>query len=147
MPANTIKNDYQFIQRFERFGVAGGMSRSTASVLAHLTVCDPPQQTASEIQLALGLSAGSVSSALNTLRRVGLIQRNRHKDDRHYHYELDSEGWRRATLQKLKSLGAWVELAEYGLERHPKNTRLVEMRDVYLEFDKEFSDIARRLTR
>ncbi len=147
MQSGTDINHTQFIQRFEQFGITSGMSKSVAGVLGYLTVCKPARQTAPQIQSALNLSVGSVSSALNTLQRVGLIQRYRHEDDRRHYYELDSDGWRCATLQKLASLGAWVELAEYGLEKDPKNTRLAEMRDVYLEFDKEFSNIARRLTR
>lgn len=147
MHPKTRVSTHQFVQRFERFSIASGMSKSVAKVLGYLTICQPARQTAVQIQSALGLSAGSVSGALNTLHRIGLIERYRHDDDRRHYYELDSDGWRRATLQKLASLGAWVELAEYGLERDPKNTRLVEMRDVYVEFEKEFADISRRLTR
>ena len=138
-------NATEFIKQLELFGVAGGMPRSTARVLGYLIICEPSRQSSTDIQKAVALSSGSVSSALAMLRVTGLIERYRAKDQRSYYYELDSEGWRRSTIQKLQSLGQWVDLAEQGLRASPRNPRLVMMRDIFKQFDQEFADIARRL--
>ncbi len=138
-------NPAEFIDRLEQFGVTNGLSRSVARVLGYLIICEPTKQSATEIQHAVHLSSGSVSSALNILRGIGFIARHQSKSERRFYYEIDSDGWKQATILQLQSMGRWVELAEFGLESSPRNPRLIMMRDIYTRFDQEFADIARRL--
>ncbi|HUO48867.1 MAG TPA: MarR family transcriptional regulator, partial [Acidimicrobiales bacterium] len=80
----------------ERFGVVGddiGLPRSMTRLLAWLVVCDPPHQSAAQIRQGLQLSAGSVSTGMNSLVRAGLAERVAFPADRRTYYRLRAAGW------------------------------------------------------
>jgi len=54
----------------------------------------PKPQSPSDIQEALNLSAGSVSSALNELQMWGVIKRLRVSGDRNFYYEPEIRIWK-----------------------------------------------------
>jgi DNA-binding transcriptional regulator GbsR (MarR family) len=56
------------------FGAAGGTEIS-GRILAWLLICDPPEQTLTSIQNAVGASKASVSTVTRTLMEVGFIER------------------------------------------------------------------------
>jgi DNA-binding transcriptional regulator GbsR (MarR family) len=136
----------RFVDSMEAYGVSNGMSKSVSQVLGYLTISQPARQSADEIRQILQLSAGSVSAAVAILHRIGLITRTKEVGGRRYYYELDSEGWKRTTLQQFEMIREGVTLAEAGLRASPGNDRLVAMRDMFVLFDQEFKTIARRLS-
>lgn len=135
----------RFIERMEAFGVQGGLPRSAARILGYLSVCEPARQSADEISGTLKLSSGSVSTALTLLRRTGLIDRTTQPGGRRHYYELNPDGWKRATLQQFHMMKPAIEMAEEGLEITPDSKRLRAMRDIFRLFDEEFERIAKRL--
>lgn len=54
----------------------------------------PKPQSPSDIQEALSLSAGSVSSALNELQMWGVVKRLRVSGDRNFYYEPELRIWK-----------------------------------------------------
>jgi DNA-binding transcriptional regulator GbsR (MarR family) len=143
MPQDDLQN---FTETLTKIYIASGLPHSMSKVLVYLTLCIPAQQTAPDIQKNLALSAGSVSTALNSLVRTGLIARSKKLGDKHYFYELDSDAWERSIMQRLESLDYLVELAQQGIALMPNNKRLIAMHDIYLYFGNEFKDLMRRYT-
>lgn len=139
-PANRT-----YLAQLETHNMESGMPKSIARVLSYLTICEPAQQSADALRETLGLSAGSVSAALQLLQHVELVKRSKKPHDRRYFYELDPAGWKHATLRRLRTLGDAVRLAELGLETAPHNQRLSAMRDMYKVFDDISKDISRQL--
>lgn len=135
-----------FVSKMAAFSITSGMQPSVARLLAYLTVCEPAQQSAESMRTALHLSVGSISGAIATLRRIGLIQQTRLPNERRFYYELDSEGWMRATLQGFKTIEQAVAIAESGLHDAPDNIRLKAMYDIYTMFDNELAALKKRLT-
>jgi DNA-binding transcriptional regulator GbsR (MarR family) len=135
----------QFIERMGAFGVQGGLPRSAAHILAYLSICEPKAQSAEQVAGELRLSSGSVSAGLSLLRRVGLIDRITRPGSRRHYYELNQDGWKRATLQRFRMIKEIIPIAEQGLKASPGNTRLLAMRDIFVLFDKEFEQIAKKL--
>jgi DNA-binding transcriptional regulator GbsR (MarR family) len=135
----------RFVDKMEAYGVSNGMSKSVSRVLGYLTVSQPARQSADEIQQTLKLSAGSVSTAVAILHHIGLITRTKEIGGRRYYYELDSEGWKRTTLQQFDIMKDGIALAEAGLRVSPDNARLIAMRDMFIFFDEEFKTIITRL--
>lgn len=135
----------KIVQKFVIFFVSSGMPRSTAKVLTFLLLCEPRQQTSASIGNALALSTGSVSNGVNSLVRAGLLRKTRLANERRYYYELDADGWRRATMQRLEAIAAAVAIADAGLTVSPDNDRLRTMRDTYRAFADEFRTIYNKL--
>jgi DNA-binding transcriptional regulator GbsR (MarR family) len=137
--------ELQFVNEMERFGSATGLPPSVSKVLGYLSVSEPAYQSAPQIQAALELSSGSVSEALGILTTSRLVERHKKPNDRRFYYELHADAWRRATIYKLRALSSAVTLAEKGMKDFPGNKRLEAMHEIYAIFDKEFSEIAKKL--
>jgi DNA-binding transcriptional regulator GbsR (MarR family) len=111
-----------------------GMPKSMATVLAYLIVCQPPRQTANQIEKALHLSKGSVNMALNGLTIASLVLAQKQKGQRSIFYELDEGAWERAIQQRLQAMHQAITITQDLLKLQPDNKRLQEMHDAYLAF-------------
>jgi DNA-binding transcriptional regulator GbsR (MarR family) len=137
--------EQQFLERFTELGVASGLARSTARVYSYLIICRPPEQTATNIQAALGLSAGSVSTATTLLTRVGLIEMIKKPGDRHIYYEFQPEGLVRATEQRFKTVTAAKDIAANALKDMPGNERMVKVHETYSIFEELVAEFLKHL--
>jgi DNA-binding transcriptional regulator GbsR (MarR family) len=130
------KEHMKFVENVGEWGDEIGMAPSIARVLGYLMICEPAHQSAAEIQEALHLSSGSVSNALVMLRQTRLIRRKIVTGNRKYYYEMEKGAWKEAAIRRLQASHKIIELAEDGLVISPHNDRLVDLRNVYQEFDK-----------
>jgi DNA-binding transcriptional regulator GbsR (MarR family) len=119
-----------------------GIPRATVRVLAWLVVCDPPQQSAPDIQSALQLSAGAVSAATRTLIGIGMLERAAHAGDRHMYYKLRAGGWEVALRSRLRTLTGIREVADRALlAATGADDRLHDLRDVYAWFENRLDEL------
>ncbi|HXQ43500.1 MAG TPA: hypothetical protein VN816_02590 [Acidimicrobiales bacterium] len=130
----------------ERFGVVGdemGLPRTMTRLLGWLVVCDPPHQSAQQIQAGLRLSSGSVSSGLSALARGGLVDRLTFPGDRHTYYTVGPDGWRQLVAGRLRVLGAVRRMADQALAAAGGRAdhRLHEMRDFYASCERLVTDL------
>ena len=125
-----------------------GAPRATVRVLGWLVVCDPPEQSAPEIQSALQLSAGAVSAATRTLIGIGMLERVAHPADRHMYYKVRAGGWEVAMRSRLRTLVGIREVADRALLAATDDThRLRDMRDMYAWFEDRLDELlAQRAT-
>jgi DNA-binding transcriptional regulator GbsR (MarR family) len=130
----------------ERFGVVGddmGLPRTMTRLLGWLVVCDPPYQSAQQIQAGLRLSSGSVSTGLGALARGGLVERLTFPGDRHIYYKVGPDGWRRLMAGRLRVLGEIRHIADQALTDSAGRAdgRLREMRDFYASCERLFTEL------
>lgn len=125
--------DYQlaFIEQLAGFSKQVGLPKSTFRVVGFLAICQPPAQSARSIQLALGLSAGSVSTATTFLTKMKLVERVKLPGDRQYYYRLNPDGFVQAMELRLLVLAQAKALVEGTLANEPANRRLSKWRDFY----------------
>jgi hypothetical protein len=120
-----------------QFELEAGAPRMLGRVLGWLLVCEPPEQSASELAERLQASKGSISTATRLLLRMGMIERVRIRGERFDRFSARPEAWddylwredqfkaprrvlrlgldalsdepraRRARLEELDSLYAW----------------------------------------
>ena len=134
----------KFISRMETFGVAAGMPPSVSRMLTYLTICQPAEQHVDEIRKNVELSAGAISEALTLLRSIGLVERSKKPGDRRFYYQLDPEGWRKATIRKFRVMDEGLAIAEEGLKIMPDDPRMKSMHEMYGLFSREFANFAER---
>jgi DNA-binding MarR family transcriptional regulator len=92
-----------------------GMPQMTGRVLGWLLVCDPVEQTATQLAEALGASKGSISGATGMLVRAGLVDRVHVRGERADRFRLRPEAWDEQMLDQPATDDARALLAR-GLE-------------------------------
>lgn len=130
-----------FIRDFAQLNASSAIPHSTLSVLAYLTICADPEQSALAIMQALDLSAGSVSTALNTLIDARLVDRIKRKGERQPYYCINPEGWSAAVKQRLDAIHNMRILAEKASKLAPANERVLAMRQTYTLFDEKLQEM------
>jgi DNA-binding MarR family transcriptional regulator len=125
-----------------------GMPRSVVRVLAWLVVCDPPHQSAEDLQSALRLSAGSVSGAVTTLVRSGVVARRSFPGERRTYYEIRPDGWQRLLQSRIGLLGEMQGAAERAIKAaeatvRPPDARLLTMYRFYAGCGAQLSHLLR----
>jgi hypothetical protein len=107
------------VERFvERFGVAAesyGWPRIAGKMLAFLLVCEPAEQSLADLQKALLVSKGSVSTMGHFLLERGFIERCSRRGDRQLYVRIAPGVWGRLLSRALASVGGFQALAQEAL--------------------------------
>ncbi|HTT88696.1 MAG TPA: hypothetical protein VMF65_04020 [Acidimicrobiales bacterium] len=138
-----------FVEELGALGPEVGIPRAMMRVIAWMMVCDPPEQSAREIQSGLGLSAAAVSTATRQLIGAGMLERVSRRGDRHIFYRLASGSWDAPLEAKLRALGRLRRVADRGITSAGGRAdyRLVEMRDAFAFFEDQLEQhIKQRLS-
>jgi DNA-binding transcriptional regulator GbsR (MarR family) len=126
----------RFAEQLSSLGAETGVPRSMMLVLGWLVVCDPPEQTAHELQTRLQLAAGTVSSVTRTLAELGALDRRARAGDRRTYYALRERAWERVLVGRYRALAEVLSVvertaSEAGDEAGP---RLTHMRDLWAAY-------------
>lgn len=122
-----------------------GLPKAVLRVLGWMVVCQPREQTASSIQDALGLSAGTVSVAVRTLGDIGLVERMTRPGHRCSYYRISTDGWERVLEARFRALTELREVADRALEASGgRERRLAEMRDTFAAYETGVHGLLRR---
>lgn len=120
MPEDVTALELQFAEDIGQFFETGGLTRMAGRVWAMLLVMDKPHMSATDLQEALGASAGSISGATRSLLRLGLIDR------------INVRGERRDYFAPRR--GSIVNILWLGLQR------LIAIEDLFTEALNAFDD-------
>ena len=85
-----------------------GVPRAAGQMFGYLLVCDPAEQSASQIAAGIGMSRASVSSSARLLSSMNAIEERHRVGDRKTYYRLRSAWWIEVTTAKLNG---FTELA------------------------------------
>ncbi|TDC02879.1 MarR family transcriptional regulator [Nonomuraea longispora] len=92
-----------------------GLAPISGRILGWLMVCEPPEQTASDIAEAIGASRASLTTNLHLLTSHRLIRRFRKTGERNVFYTIEDDAWGKIVQQKLAIFSAFDELAAEGM--------------------------------
>jgi hypothetical protein len=91
-----------------------GMAPMVGRIVGYLAICDPPEQSVSELADALLASRSAIAGAVNTLENLGLIQRSRAAGERMDRVRIDMSS-PQATGGDISEYREHGELAREGL--------------------------------
>ncbi|WP_299428837.1 MarR family transcriptional regulator [uncultured Meiothermus sp.] len=141
---------HDFVEEFALVFEATGTPRIAARILGWLMVCDPPEQSATQLAQTLGASKASISTMIRVLTQGMLIERVPKRGSRQDFYRIRPGAWTDLTVKRLSALSIYTQLAERGLELMAtappeQRTRLEEMRDLFGFFERELRGMVERL--
>ncbi|MGB5532291.1 MAG: MarR family transcriptional regulator [Acidimicrobiia bacterium] len=129
---------------FESMGLAPMAGR----VWAALLVSDQAHLSAADLQEQIGASAGSISTAIASLSRIGIIERVWVPGDRRSYYAASMAALEVLLERRAEALTQMVLLAERGMEAFSDvelaSGRLTYLRDFYAWFDREYDILVER---
>ncbi|WP_088889715.1 GbsR/MarR family transcriptional regulator [Leptolyngbya ohadii] len=111
-------------------------------IFGWLLICEPPQQSHTELAEILQASKGSISTMTRLLLQLQLIERIRLPGDRRDFFQIRSGVWRETCNYFLRQVTAFREVAQHGLEMMrdaapPQKERLQEMHDIHAFWERE----------
>jgi hypothetical protein len=135
-----------FVEELGALGPELGLPRAMMRITAWMMVCDPPEQSARQIQDGLHLSAAAVSAATQQLITAGMLERVSRQGDRKIYYRLASGSWDAPLAAKLRALGRLRQVADKGIEAAGKGAdyRLIEMRDAFAWFEGQLDELIKQ---
>ena len=118
-------------------------ARALMRVLGWMVVCETPDQTASDVQKELGLSAGSVSTSLRSLGEMGLVERVSRPGDRRIFYRLNTEAGSSCSSSDsaLSTRSAVWPTRQSAAAAGQANDRLHDMRDTWAFLEAGATDL------
>ena len=133
---------------FEGFGIAP----ATGRIFAWLLICDPSQQSPTQIGDVVGISKGAVSSSMKMLLAARWVERLKEPGHRGTFYRVRPGVWEHVFEAEFSALARMRQIAEHGLEllkdADPAvRRRLEEMRTVYRFMEGELPCLIERMRR
>jgi DNA-binding transcriptional regulator GbsR (MarR family) len=127
----------EFVDRFGLFMEMLGGPRTMGRVYGWLLICNPPQQSLSELAEALSVSKASVSTVARQLQQGGMIERLP-SPTRQHHYRVTPGGFASVLNTQLSLMKLGIDAADFGLsllgdDRSDQRERLEDFRD-FCEF-------------
>jgi hypothetical protein len=121
-----------------------GLPPSYGKMLGWLLICDPPEQTLTQVADALGISKGSASTGFKLLDTGGLIRRVAAPGRRGAYYEMTPDAIIQAAASNKHRL--FRELMERGLAllsdpEGPRGDRLRVTRDFYAYIERQLPQL------
>jgi DNA-binding MarR family transcriptional regulator len=97
------------------FARQNGLPLITGRALGWLMVCDPPEQTATEIAEAIGASKASLSTAVRVLEAAGFVRSVTRPGERGVRLRVVDDVWQQVARRRLEALGAFSRITGDGL--------------------------------
>jgi DNA-binding MarR family transcriptional regulator len=141
-----------FVEEMGQFLGSSGMTPMAGRMWAWLLICDPPEQTASDLATELHASRGAISGTARMLESARLIRRTRRRGDRREYFTAPA-GALEALLSEAGTLyGRFRSITEDGLavlaDRPPAaSARLVEVHAAFAFFEREYPALIARYLR
>lgn len=143
--AHNLHPDEGQLKFIERFGMLlehVAQPPMLGRVLGWLLLCDPPQQSMGQLTEVLRASKGSISTSMQTLTRLGWVQRVRLSGQRRAYYRIPEGVWAHMLKERLAFTVVFRQLADEGLDLLkdaplPRKRRLKEMHEVFSFFERE----------
>ena len=125
-----------------------GGSRTMGRICGHLLVCDPADQSLTDLAAALGASKASVSVVARQMETAGMVERVP-GGGRAHRYRLVSGGWAQLLQVQLAGVRHGLEALEFGVSAvggrsAGARARLVEARDFFAFGERDGRDLVRR---
>jgi DNA-binding MarR family transcriptional regulator len=130
-------DEAEFVDRMGLFFETLGGARTMGRVYGWLMICDPPQQSLSELAATLCVSKASVSTVARQLQEAAMIERLP-SAARQHRYRITPGGFTHVLNVQLTLMGSGIQTADFGLQllgddRAEQRRQLQDFRD-FCEF-------------
>ncbi len=127
----------EFVDRLGLFMERLGGPRTMGRIYGWLLICDPPQQSLTELAQSLSVSKASVSTVARQLQEGGMIERLPSSTRQHL-YRVTPGGFASVLDTQLSRMKPGIDVANFGLTlldkaRAEQRERLEDFRD-FCEF-------------
>lgn len=110
------EGESEFIEAVAALLGSYGLPPMAGRMWGYLLICDPPEQTASQIADALHASRGSVSGTARMLTTAGFIRRLRRRGDRREYFSAPPEAFDALMQDAARSYARFRKTIEIGLD-------------------------------
>lgn len=130
-------DEAEFVDRMGLFFETIGATRTMGRLYGWLMICDPPQQSLTELAETLAVSKASVSTVARQLQDGGMVERLP-SATRQHRYRITPGGFTHVLNVQLTLMGSGIQAADCGLQllgddRPEQRERLQDFRD-FCEF-------------
>jgi DNA-binding transcriptional regulator GbsR (MarR family) len=127
----------EFVDRLGLFFEFLGATRTMGRIYGWLLICDPPQQSLTQLADALSVSKASISTVARQLQEGGMVERLPSPNRQHV-YRVTSGGFTSVMDTQLSRMRLGIEAAAFGLsvlgeDRVEQRERVEDFRD-FCEF-------------
>jgi DNA-binding transcriptional regulator GbsR (MarR family) len=127
----------EFVDRMGLFFELLGASRTMGRIYGWLLICDPPQQSLTQLADALSVSKASISTVARQLQEGGMVERLPSPNRQHL-YRVTPGGFTSVLETQLSLMRRGIEPAEFALsvlgeDRAEQRQRVEDFRD-FCEF-------------
>jgi DNA-binding transcriptional regulator GbsR (MarR family) len=127
----------EFVDRIGLFFELLGATRTMGRIYGWLLICDPPQQSLTELAEALSVSKASISTVARQLLEGGMVERLP-SPNRQHRYRVTPGGFTSVLETQLSLMRLGIEPAEFALsvlgeDRAEQRQRIEDFRD-FCEF-------------
>jgi DNA-binding transcriptional regulator GbsR (MarR family) len=138
-----------FVEEIGQFLGSSGMTPMAGRMWGWLLICDPPEQSASDLAAALHASRGAISGTARLLTTAGMIRRTRRRGDRREYFSAPPGALQALLAGAGASFRQFRQITENGLavlaERPlSEKARLQEIHDAYEFFEREYPALIER---
>lgn len=135
----------EWIERLAKYcSDQDGVPLIAGRVLGWLMICDPPEQSAEQIAIAIGASRASLSTNLRLLSSVGFVRALTKPATRTVFYRVDDNAWEKVVQRQIASLTSLGEILQDGtrLAGSPpeRSSRIAAATDVFRWMRQVFDD-------
>ena len=141
-----------FVEEMGLFLGSSGMTPMAGRMWAWLLICDPPEQTASDLATELHASRGAISGTARLLESAGMIRRAQRRGDRREYFTAPAGALEALLAGAGTMYGRIRAITEDGLavlaEQPPSvSARLREVHAAYTFFEREYPALIARYLR
>jgi DNA-binding MarR family transcriptional regulator len=141
-----------FVEEMGQFLGSSGMTPMAGRMWAWLLICDPPEQTATDLATELHASRGAISGTARLLESARMIRRARRRGDRREYFTAPAGALEALLADAGAMYGRFRAITEDGLavlaDRPPSvSARLREVHAAYTFFEREYPALIARYLR
>src|SRR5438128_11431454 len=108
-------DEAEFVDRMGLFFEQIGATRTMGRLYGWLMICDPPQQSLSDVASTLSASKASISTVARQLQEGGMLERLP-SAARQHRYRITPGGFTHVLNVQLTLMGSGVPAADFGLQ-------------------------------
>lgn len=134
-PGPTRADLLQWVEQVTAFLARDGFPPIAGRILGWLLICDPPEQTATEIAAAVSASRASLTTNMQVLMAMGVVSRRSRPGERTAYYRVEGEAWERLVRQRIAGLASFCAITDAGMRLvGPDSERAARMRAAHETF-------------
>jgi len=106
----------EWVEQVAMYLARDGVPPIAGRVLGWLMVCDPPEQSAGQISIAIGASRASLTSNLRVLSSMGFLASRTRPGERTIYYRMAEGAWAVVVRKQIAGITSFLDITRQGLD-------------------------------